>query len=177
VPGATSADFLQQLKNDLPPGTRRAIRDAQIITIFIGGNNLDRCVSNNFGTIDTACAAQGVADFERDWPLILQEIRTGIGSQAKLYVATQYNPYKGDDPNYATADPYIRGLAAPINDPANQSAYDYKVVDVYADFQGQLPEGTWKVCNWTHFCEDTRDQHPTQAGYEEIARLHAATYP
>jgi lysophospholipase L1-like esterase len=40
VPLIKSGDLLSALKDDVPPGLRGAIRNAQILTISIGGNNL-----------------------------------------------------------------------------------------------------------------------------------------
>lgn len=173
--GIRSTDLLTQLTID--GSARLAVRTAQVVTISIGGNNLLRCASNNYTTLDTACAASGVAAFKSDWPKILSQIRGSIGSKAKLYVMTLYNPYKGNDPNYATADAYIGQINAEIQNSTYRSAYSYKDADIYADFQGQFGGGNWKICAWTHFCEATRDPHPTDGGHDEISRVHEVIYP
>jgi lysophospholipase L1-like esterase len=177
VPLIKSGDLLSALKDDVPPGLRGAVRNAQILTISIGGNNLLGCADNNYNNIDTACTARGVSDFAEDWPQILAEIRTGIGSTARLYVMTLYNPYKEDDPNFAVADAALQQINAVIQNPAYQATYNYKVADVYTDFRGRLPDGTEKTCAWTRFCESERDPHPNQVGHGQIATLHAALYP
>jgi lysophospholipase L1-like esterase len=170
VPGATSTDLLTLLTSDSL--TRTAVKNAQVLTISIGGNNLLRCASNNYNTIDTTCSATGVTNFKNDWTKILDTIRTSIGSTAKLYVMTLYNPYTGTDPNFATSDSYIKQINAVIQTSSNISTYNYRVADVYTDFSGKLADGTWKTASWTHFTETTRDPHPTDAGHKEMARLH-----
>ncbi len=175
VPGFDSGDLLAQLRGD--PLTRAAVRQAQVLTISIGGNNLLPCASDNYTVLDTACAARGVRAFRHDWPKILREIRHGIGSEAALLVMTLYNPYRGDEPAYAIADSYIQQLNAAIGDAGVAQKYRYAVVEVHAAFQGQFADGSWKVCAWTHFCEVRRDPHPTDSGHQQIADLHVARYP
>ena len=115
IPGMASGDLLLQLRTG--PVTRAAVKQAQVLTISIGGNNLLPCASDNYETVDTACAAAGVAAFQRDWPQLLAEIREGIGSRAALYAMTLYNPYPGDHPNYAVADHSIEQLNGTIRAP------------------------------------------------------------
>jgi hypothetical protein len=177
VPLLKSGDLLTALKDDVPPGLRGDVRSAQILTISIGGNNLLACADDDYTNLDAACTDEGASDFARDWPLILAEIRTGIGSTARLYVMTIYNPYKEDDPNFAVADAALQQINAVIQNPAHQATYNYKVADVYTDFRGRLPDGTEKTCAWTRFCEPDRDPHPSQAGHTEIARVHQTIYP
>lgn len=178
VPGARSQDLLSLLQNDDLPGTRTLVQGADIVTISIGGNNLLRCSSDNYRNFDTGCAMQNTAQFETDWPAILEEIRARIGSRARLYVITLYNPYPGDAAGYAVVDPYVRRINAAIADPGLQAAYNYAVIDVYADFSGKNAQtGAWNVCGYTHFCDPGPDVHPTDAGHAEIARLHESRYP
>ena len=173
IPGMASGDLLLQLRTD--PVTRAAVKQAQVLTISIGGNNLLPCASDNYETVDTACAAAGVAAFRRDWAQLLAEIREGIGARAALYAMTLYNPYPGDHPNYAVADSYIEQLNATIRDAGYTAGYRYAYAEAHGAFRGQAG-GTWKVCLWTHFCEVARDPHPSDGGHRELAALHAALY-
>jgi lysophospholipase L1-like esterase len=163
VPGFTSSDLLRQLKND--NATREAVKHASLITISIGGNNLN-C------DVNVTCLSNGVATFTRDWTRILKEIRNSIGSRAELFIMTVYNPFRGDDPNFQFADFYIQKINKIIKKRKFLSKYDYNVVDVHADFLGQFSDGQWKVCTWTHFCETPPNVHPTDTGHLEIERLH-----
>ena len=163
--GFDSRDLLQQLRQD--PTTQQAVKKADIITISIGGGNLIDCVN----TPTIGCLTLGVVRFFMDWPRILNEIRNSIESQAQILVMTAYNPLRGDDPRFGFVDFFIQLINHVIKNSIFRSIFNYKVADVYTDFQGQFPDGTWKVCEWTHFCEN-QDVHPTDSGHQEIARLH-----
>lgn len=175
IPGITTTDLLTQLNTNTT--ARSAVKNANVLTISIGGNNLLRCASDNYNTLDTVCAENGVTAFQNDWPLILKEIRSDLGSTAKLYMLTIYNPYLPSDPNYTLADSYITRINAIIQNSTTMTTYNYKVADAYTHFQGQLSDGTYKTAVWTHFTEPTRDPHPTDAGYKELSRLHEVIYP
>ncbi len=175
VPGLNSSGLLFELRYS---GTvRDDTRRADVVTMSIGGNNLLPCATNNYSTLSTLCASVGVAAFRYDWPRILSTIRSDLGARASLLVLTLYNPYRGDEANYATADTYIQQINAAIQNASYLSTYNYKVADAHADFEGRLAGGNWKVCTWTHFCEPNRDPHPTDSGHRELARLHQAIYP
>ncbi|MCC7104547.1 MAG: hypothetical protein IT307_05340 [Chloroflexi bacterium] len=176
--GVRSHELIVQARGD--PAVRNALRRANVVTISVGGNNLLACGTENFAVIAVVCAESGVAAFHADWPELLAELRTGsptsLSTTANILATTVYNPYPGDDPRYAEAEAYVERINAEIRDPALQAAYGYSVVDVHDDFAGRLPDGRWKVCAWLAFCLGLRDPHPTDAGHEEIARLHTAAY-
>ena len=174
VPGLNSSGLLFELRYSST--VRDDIRRADVLTVSIGGNNLLPCASNNYSTLNTLCAYAGVAAFRYDWPRMLSTIRADIGARASLLVLTLYNPYRGDEANYATADTYIEQINAAIQNASYRSTYNYKVADAHTDFQGKFADGSWKVCSWTHFCEANRDPHPNDSGHRELARLHQAIY-
>ena len=171
VPGFTSSDLLHQLQNDAT--TRDAVRNADLITISIGGANLLNCID---ASNPQDCLINGVAAFANDWPKILKKIRNSIDSDAQILVMTVFNPFTGDDPNYNLAEFFIQQINNVIKNRKYRSIYEYNVVDVHADFQGKFSDGRWKVCTWTHFCELPPDPHPTDCGHLEIARLHELLY-
>jgi lysophospholipase L1-like esterase len=174
VRGFASSDLLYQLQTD--ETTRKAVKKANLVTIGIGGNDLLKCFPQPPLTIP-ACLSNGVATFARNWPMIMEEIRKNIRSHAEILVMTLYNPFRGDDPNFGTAELFIRQINQVIK--ANRCKFQYKVVDVHADFLGQFTNtNQWKVCTWTHFCEPEipPNPHPTDSGHLEIARLHELTY-
>jgi lysophospholipase L1-like esterase len=170
--GIKTSDLLFQLNVDMK--VRRALKGASLITISIGGNNLLSCASDNYSSIDATCAQTGVDQFISDWDDIVNEIRS-LNSTASIKVMTLYNPYK-DDANdlnekalFDTADGFVKQ----INDEINRlTILNYTVVDVYTAFSGVDETGAFKVCKYTHFCETTRDPHPTNEGHQLIADLH-----
>ncbi len=169
--GFTSRDLLHQLKYD--ETTREAVKNANLITISIGGANLLNCI-NTANLPD--CLSNAAATFANDWPQILNEIRKGIRSDAEIYVMTVYNPFRGNDPNSNLVESFIQQINHVINNHKYRSFFHYKVVDVHSDFQGRFANGRWKVCTWTHFCQFPPDPHPTNNGHLEIARLHQLAY-
>lgn len=175
VPGSTSGDLLHQLQTD--PATREAVKEADLMTINIGGNDLLNCLG---AQIIPVCLGTAVANFARNWALMMKEIRENIFFDAEIYVSALYNPFRGDDPNFNMIEPFIQQINNVIK--ANSWIYHYKVVDVHADFLGQFTgTNTWKVCIWTHFCEvpvspNLPNPHPADSGHLEIARLHELVY-
>lgn len=167
-----SSELLSQLQNDST--TQEAVKQAKLITISIGANNLLSCAIDPNPPV---CLANGVVTFVNDWPQILNEIRKSIRSKAEILVMTVYNPLRGDDlPNFQNIDFFIQQINKVIENCETRSIYKYSVVDVHADFLGQFTDGRWKVCTWTHFCENATNTHPTDAGHLEIARLHELVY-
>ncbi|WP_027415678.1 GDSL-type esterase/lipase family protein [Aneurinibacillus terranovensis] len=174
ISGIKSSVLLAQLKFD--PITRYAVKNAEVITISIGGNNLLVGARANYYSISDSRANTGVVNFKKDWLKILHEIRQGIKSNAKIYTMTIYNPFKGDDENYKVANNYIHQINAEIRDQTLIANYNYKIADVYNDFKGRVKHGTWKVCVKTHFSEKIRDPHPTDIGHKDISRSHEKIY-
>jgi lysophospholipase L1-like esterase len=176
-PGFTSSELLHQLQKNAT--TRAAVKNADLITLSIGGADLlNNCLLTN--DIPT-CLSKAVATFVINWPLIMNEIRKSIRSHAEIFIMTVYNPFRGDEPNYNMIDFFIQQINHVIK--SNRFTYHYKVIDVHNHFQGQFTGNTqWKVCTWTHFCEipvsptNPGDPHPTASGHLEIARLHELKY-
>lgn len=173
VPGFSSSSVLQQLIQD--PVTREFVKNANVITLSVGGVNLLNCMGNGTN-INDKCASNGVSTFNQDWPLILNVIRNSIGSKARIFAMSVYNPLIGIMPDYEKIDNYIQQINYTINRVEYRCRYNYQVVDAHKRFQGQFRDGSWKVCTWTHFCEPVSDPHPTNSGHDEIARLHKAKY-
>lgn len=172
IVGFTSTDLLNQLKQN--QDVRDFVEKAEVITISIGGANLLKCF--NGSTIDDECAANGVLSFVHDWPLIMNEIRNSVGSNVRVLVMTVYNPFPGSSLNFDTAENFIQQINYVIKSLGYRSMFDYQVVDVHDDFWGLFPDGTWKVCTWTHFCELPPNPHSTDSGHIEIARLHEVIF-
>ena len=172
LPFFTSSKLLNLLRQDSQ--TRESVENADLITISIGGGNILDCFSN--GILNETCAANAVLTFINDWPQIMSEIRDSIGSEAKILVMTVYNPLIGSIGLYDILENYIQQINSVISSLAYRSMYHYKLVDVHSAFQGLFPNGSWKVCTWTHICESNPDPHPTNSGLKEIARLHELVY-
>jgi lysophospholipase L1-like esterase len=171
--GIKTGDLLFQISVDQK--VRRSIKNADIVTISIGGNNLLACASDNYSSIDDVCAGNGVSDFKDDFKQILGIIKD-LNPNAKIKTLNLYNPYKDDpnDPNekalYDQANHYISEIN---NEMIDQTlVFDYIIIDVYSNFSGQFDDKTFKVELYTHFFEAKRDPHPTDLGHQTIAELH-----
>lgn len=132
----TSRDLLNQLKNNRE--IRHCIKNSKIITLSIGGNNILKCFNENFSEINGKVAKHEVDEFREDWPELLYFIRKRITSKASIYVMNLYNPFNYDDPNYTIAEYYINSLNLIIKSNFWTKIYNYKVIDVHDNFEGNL---------------------------------------
>jgi lysophospholipase L1-like esterase len=172
--GIKTNDLLAQLKLDKK--VQRLVKNADYITVSIGGNNLLSCASDNYSYIDDTCAQNGVDNFERDWVQIIAKIRD-LNPNATVKSLNLYNPYRDDstDSSEKALFDQANGYIQKINDEFafNLNLYTYNIVDVYGAFSGTFDDGSsFKVSTYTHFSEEKRDPHPTDAGHILIAELH-----
>lgn len=156
----SSTDLLMQLRCNAE--MRQSIKRANIITIGIGANNLLPAIEEDYSEIYGITAKKGIEQFKEDWPLILYFIRNCIGSKARIYVMTLYNPYEFEEPNYSIADYYINGLNSVIKNSFWIKSYDYKIVDIYDDFKHSQDK-------LTLFRSFIRRPCPNYEGYKKIA--------
>lgn len=163
IPGLTSVDLVSQLAN---PDVVNAIQGASLITISNGGNDLLKCVSADFQSIDSVCGQAAFQQFAINWQTIISTIRS-INTQAYIQVINVYNPFN------PTINRELRTLADQIIVPFNNfllSDPRYKVIDVYSAFKG-------KELLYTYFYfPRINDVHPTNVGHLVIANLHVKDF-
>jgi lysophospholipase L1-like esterase len=97
--GGTARDLLGQLRND--PKVRRALKGAEIVTISIGGNDLESHLgdyaSNRCGGSDNQmCFRAAVAAFKPTWAAILAEVLRLRADKSIIRVTDDYNPFPGN---------------------------------------------------------------------------------
>lgn len=97
--GGTARDLLGQLRND--PKVRRALKGAEIVTISIGGNDLESHLgdyaSNRCGGSDNQmCFRAAVAAFKPTWAAILAEVLRLREDKSIIRVTNDYNPFPGN---------------------------------------------------------------------------------
>ncbi len=168
--GQTTSGLLADLQANTQ--TRSAVKGARVITISIGANNLLGCITNPLtGGFSASCAAAGVQQFGADWPQIISQIRSSIGSTANIYVINLYSFYPASSPNITAETAVVAQVNAVLTAGATSSASDrYKLVDVYGPFMAG------NLCDLTHICSSF-DPHPSDAGHAQIAALFEAAYP
>ncbi|SEU29047.1 SGNH/GDSL hydrolase family protein [Paenibacillus sp. NFR01] len=179
---ATSAEAIQQGLRDprigdfaaKTPDIKLELADADLVTITIGGNDVSslflQAKELSDADFNTQLAAK-LADYSSNVKSALENIRA-VNPQVTVLLADQYQPA----PKIAAGAAYSRLMdaAAQLTKAAdtvaqslNQPGAPVKVAHVAAAFAGV--EGSL-----THIIgAGAADFHPTQLGYEEIARVFA----
>jgi len=160
-----------------------ATHKVAFVTLDIGANNLDSCVSA--AGLDQACLARGVAAANHDLPLILQALR-GAGPSVAMFAMNYYDPFvaaalKGGA--FAALAIQSESVAASFNQllAAAYSAHGFAVADVAATFAPlnipsmpalDLPVDLVSICALTWMCAPSPlgpNIHANAAGYNAIA--------
>ena len=97
--GGTAQDLLGQLRGN--PKVRRALKGAEILTISIGGNDLEAHLgdyaSHRCGGPDNQmCFRAAVTAFKPTWAAILAEVLRLRESKSIIRVTNDYNPFPGN---------------------------------------------------------------------------------
>ena len=164
VGGHKSSDLLEILANDAE--AKKAIRNADIIDLNIGGNDL---LASNVITLvlrvvflkDSSTIDPYIAEFSERFEQIIKQIRKLNGS-AKFIVQTLYNcmegiPLVGDAYEIA-----VTKLNAVYYDYLKAHPGAYEIADIYGAYKGR--DGLV-----------FRDRlHPSDAGHEKIAEVLTA---
>ena len=159
-----------------------------LITIDIGGNDVNRCAAG--GVINQTCVADGFAEAQSDMPQILGALRAAVGEDTIIAGMNLYDPFLAD---YLTGSAG-QALAAESVDlgvsfnsllEASFGAYGMPVADVQTAFSttdftntatlpgvGTVPLNVARICEWTWMCAPSPigpNDHANQVGYQVIA--------
>ena len=163
-------------------------RYTRVVTIDIGANDVQRCVSRTTGTLDLPCVQTGLADIATDLPMVLGKLRSEAPG-ARIVVLNYYNPflaaYLQGDAGQALAR-QSAGLQATLNAIIGQAAATNGAVvaDIASTFRstdwtpaafpgwGTLPTNVGYVCSSTWMCL-RGDIHANDAGYALMAQTVA----
>lgn len=151
--GATTSQLLQTLESD--PQIQRDIREANLITITAGGNDLIQAAIPFFYQGDPAYLKSALQTYESNYKKLIGEIealRQGIQEPFLIVLVGLYNPLpQVPDAAYWVQrfNLFLRKLEQP----------HILVVQVYDAFVGQ---------DSRYLSEDAI--HPNEIGYEELAR-------
>ncbi len=156
-------------------------RTTRLVTIDIGANDVQRCVSRSPLGIDDACIAQGLADVQRLLPRVLTRLHRAAPG-ARIVVLNYYNPFlaawlTGADGQalaqqsvalQSTLNAIIAGSAATVGAPVADvstafRSTDTTVVTVPA-LGGPVPTNVATICAWTWMCQ-LGDIHANDTGY------------
>lgn len=150
-------------------------RFTRLVTLTVGGNNVQRCVSRTTGQIDLACIQAGLQRLSQDLPQILSSLRA-VAPDVEIVVTSYYNPFlalwfqgPAGQAIAAQSTVLLQQLNAIITDAA--AAYDAEVADVATAFRsldttlvGGVPVNVATICRLTLMCT-AFDIHASDAGY------------
>jgi lysophospholipase L1-like esterase len=156
-------------------------RTTRLVTIDIGANDVQRCVSRSPLGIDFACIQQGLGDVQRLLPTVLAQLHAAAPG-ARIVVANYYNPflaaYLTGPAGQAIAAQSV-GLQTMLNTIIAGAAASVgaEVADVATAFRstegtlvnvpalgGMVPTNVATICGWTWMCQ-LGDIHANDAGY------------
>ena len=156
IPGLTSKELLQAIKeNDI---FRESIKDADYVTVYIGGNDLLNVVKKNKGleglkVEQVAPVMRGLVDHVHSIILEIDKLTDG-----KILVYNLYNPYPQAGKQLDVPLTYINQQYASLIQLLDHFS-DVQLVDAYHAYQGH-PEYILPG-----------DVHPTKQGQRVLARL------
>ncbi len=160
-------------------------RTTRLVTIDIGANDVQRCVSRDPLGIDLVCIQQGLGDVQRLLPQVLAQLHRAAPG-ARIVVLNYYNPflaaYLTGPAGQAIAQQSV-GLQTSLNTIIAGSAASVgaKVADVSTAFRstdttpvtvpalgGPVPTNVATICAWTWMCR-LGDIHANDTGYAVMA--------
>ena len=194
-PGETTSSMLSGVGSPCysgAPQLARAVRflaqhrgQVALITIDIGANNVDGCVLSS-GSISQSCLLQGLAEVERQLPVILTALRGAAGRGVPIVGMNYYDPFLAayllpGGTTLASESLTVTGTFNQLLEGVYQRAGD-QVADVQSAFQTLdtatdpttgLPVDVERICQLTWMCGSTPNIHPNETGYEVIAEAFA----
>jgi lysophospholipase L1-like esterase len=167
-------------------------RFTRVVTIDIGANDVQRCVSRTTGAIDFPCVQSGLTAVATNLPTMLGKIRSEAPN-ATVVVLNYYNPFlaaylRGPDGQALAAA--SQQLAARLNGiiAGAAAANGARLADIASAFRttdttlapfpgfGTLPTNVGTICTLTWMCLKT-DIHANDAGYALMGRTVVARLP
>ena len=159
-------------------------RFTRLVTIDIGANDVQRCVSRTPLTIDTTCVQQGMADVQRLLPQALTLLHAAAPN-AQIVVANYYNPFlaaylTGPSGQALAQQSAVLQQALNAIIAAAAASVGAEVADVATAFRstdttpvtvpglGTVPTNVATVCGWTWMCL-LGDIHANDTGYAVMA--------
>ncbi|MBE7679343.1 GDSL-type esterase/lipase family protein [Paenibacillus sp. P13VS] len=150
VNGLTSGELMQMVSSNTR--VRQSLREADIITISIGGNDLIRTLKASGGIPSASKMTQVLGDTRSNVSQIMRHIRQLKGNSAYLVrTIGLYNPY----PQAAEAAYWVRQYNSFLN---GAGSGNYACAQVYDRFEGHERE----LLFWDRV-------HPNARGYRVIA--------
>ena len=165
-------------------------RTTRLVTIDIGANDVQRCVSRSPLGIDVVCIQQGLGDVQRLLPQVLAQLHAAAPG-AHIVVANYYNPFlaayltgaagqalaQQSMALQAALNAIIAGSAATVGaDVADVATAFHSTVTTPVTVPalgGPVPTNVATICAWTWMCQ-LGDIHANDTGYAVMAGTVAA---
>jgi lysophospholipase L1-like esterase len=158
-----------------------------LVTIDIGGNNVDGCLSGQ--VVNPTCVQNGMSSITSELPQILSGLEAAYPNLA-VYGMNYYDPFLGEwltgsagqslarqseslavSLNALLAQLYTTG-GAPTADPATLfQTTDFALTGTYLG--ATEPQNVADVCNWTLFCSGNGNIHANDLGHALLAAAFA----
>jgi lysophospholipase L1-like esterase len=151
IPGLTSSGLLTSIESS--KGLQQRLKNSNIITVTIGGNDLLQLIRND--EISLTAAKSKLEDLEIEIKKIHRLLRS-LNPSSSIYYVGLYNPYPEDHQYHDIAK-----IIIPMYNDLFYSLEDNNTIFVssYEAFVGYESE-------YTHIAKD--DIHPKDIGYEKI---------
>jgi len=165
-------------------------RTTRLVTIDIGANDVQRCVSRSPLGIDVVCIQQGLGDVQRLLPQVLAQLHAAAPG-AHIVVANYYNPFlaayltgsagqvlaQQSVALQAALNAIIAGSAASVGaDVADVATAFHSTVTTPVNVPalgGLVPTNVATICAWTWMCR-LGDIHANDTGYAVMTGAVAA---
>jgi lysophospholipase L1-like esterase len=164
-------------------------RYTRLVTVDIGANDVDGCVSG--GGINVACVQAGLGAIAKDLPAILGQLRAAAGPGVRIEVLNYYDPFlaawlTGPAGQQAAAlsvqlsgilNGIIAGASSSIGGTTVDIATAFSTTDTtlvsFPPF-GQVPTNVATICQLTWMCT-LNNIHANDSGYAVMGATVAAT--
>lgn len=90
VAGNTSQQILDRMKDD--PNLKKALENADLITVTVGGNDIMAVVRQNLSTLDESSFLEASKDYQNHLRDIISLAKKG-NKRVKIYILGLYNPF------------------------------------------------------------------------------------
>ncbi len=165
-------------------------RTTPLVTIDIGANDVQRCVSRTPLGIDLVCIQQGLGDVQRLLPKVLAQLHRAAPG-ARIIVLNYYNPFlaayltgpagqalaQQSVALQASLNAIIAGSAASVGAQVADVATAFRSTDTtpvtVPALGGSVPTNVATICAWTWMCQ-LGDIHANDTGYAVMSGVVAA---
>lgn len=168
----------------------KAHRNVPLVTVDVGDNDVEGCISVNPPSVDAACVAAGRQRIARNLPTIAKRLRAAAGPHTAVVGITDYNQFLAlwndgaAGRGVARRSMHIirslntlmksvyRANGILVAEAGDRFASDDLTTMRTLPRFGRVPLAVARICQWTWACSDPpigHDDHAKPHGYQVIA--------